>query len=203
MDTMHPDYLSPQALEDLEARKQLELTSFTDYTTKYLNDPNMRRSPEFYQDVENLRDSMYRFSGNEYSPVHDKRMAEWYDQAKNMEARDWTLGGGPQPLLDVNKQPIVPYEGENIVDTLWKRYNFMDPTNAGSLSKLANIVTLYNLNPGADRYEQASLKNLIVQQLGDHLSAGGTTEQFLMTFTGKKPQYTAGTWNPAQQQSAG
>jgi len=37
---------------------------------------------------------MYRFSGNEYSPVHDKRMAEWYDQVQSPQPRDWTLPGG-------------------------------------------------------------------------------------------------------------
>ena len=79
------------------------------------------------------------------------------------------------------------FKEEDKVDLAWKRWNFMDSSNAKAMSRLANAVSLYNMNPGADRFEQADMKSMMTQTLSDWVSSGKTTEGFLATFVQDRP----------------
>ena len=196
---MDPGAMSDQDvldLRDLEALKEKELTAFTDYTKRYLEDPGMRHDQSFYKDVQDLASSMYRFTGESYEPTFDRSLEKQYERMQRDP--DWEIDKNYLPLLDVNQNPIVPYKGESLVDTLWKRHNFMDPTNSVAMGRLANLTALYNLNPGADRYEQNQTRNMMTTTLKNWLTAGRTTEQFLMTFAGKRPAKEKGAWEGIQ-----
>ena len=122
-----------------------------------------RRDDDFYKDVEQLRDSMYRFKGHRYAD----------------EDYAGIVAGN---VYDDDGQAINLGEGESASDVMWHRYNFMDPTSEKALSRLSNIVAGYNTMTGADHYTRQFMKSVTSDLLTKWIRAGRTTEEFLNTY---------------------
>lgn len=176
-----------------EAIEENEVETFNDFTNQYFADPNMRSSNQLYENIRSMRDRQMRFAGMPVSIDADQAFKE---------QQPYELSTLDDPRDEFTFDAIKHLPGEDPVSTIWQRWNFMDQTNTKAMARLANAVTLYNMNPGADRWEQARMKKMMTQTLSDWLASGKSPEAYLTTFVQDRPgrmadPSTSGAWgNP-------
>ena len=129
----------------------------------YLQNPRQTRfGEEFYGSVRDLRDRM--------TEIKDLSMEELYDTLVNIE----------------NESP------EQAKKTVMNKFVFMDPSNAQSSKRLAQLVGMYNIHPDTDHWLKNRMMNFYEGMMQNWKASGRDSYDFINAFVKDSPAMPGG-----------
>ena len=129
----------------------------------YLQNPRQTRfGEEFYGSVRDLRDRM--------TEIKDLSMEELYDTLVNIE----------------NESP------EQAKKTVMNKFVFMDPSNAQSSKRLAQLVGMYNIHPDTDHWLKNRMMNFYEGMMQNWKASGRDSYDFINAFVKDRPAMPGG-----------
>ena len=172
--------LRKPSLEFSEQDRKGEELIFANWVRNtYLKDPRRTRFGQgFYKDVRDLRTRMLA--------IKDLPMEDLYD----------TLAGDYWAKVT---PPTYPYQKsimgdpaqspESVKKTVMDRFVFMDPKHS---SRLAQLVGMYNIHPGADHWLRAKMMNFYRGMMDNWQASGRDSYDFIEAFVKDKPAMPGG-----------
>ena len=168
-------------LDEKERKKEEQIFANWVQDTYFENPKHIRFGAGFYDEVRDLRDRMFQ--------IKDLTMEELYETLTGGIEKDPGYALGDLPFPKKGRYPRSPSQGKK---TVMDRFVFMDPENEQSSRRLAKLVGMYNIHPGADHWLKTRMMGFYSNMMKNWLASGRDSYDFIRTFVKDKPAMPGG-----------